>query len=1097
MTGKTPYWQTGNNCSPTFAGARRIALFIMTVLLVSTTVLGQSGGIEVSGTVTAAETKLPLSGVTVSVRGEKTSTVTDENGRYKIKAAATGRLIFSYVGFLSREELINNKAVVNVALVSDSKTMEDVVVIGYATVKRRDLTGSVSSVNAKQLKDIPVSSVAEALTGRLAGVQLTSSEGKPGADYTIKIRGGGSITQDNSPLYIIDGIQVEDGLSALSPQDIETIDVLKDASATAVYGARGANGVVIITTKGGKNSKTTVNYNGLVGVKQLLKTLQVMDPYDFVLYQYERSRGTTADSAGFANMYGADLNKYKTMPVVDWQDRTFGRHALTQTHNVSVSGGNRISQFNLSLTNNTEQGIMINSNLNRNLANFRFDHIANDKLKIGTTVRYLDQAITGAGSSDEGVSTYNMLRHSVKYRPFNLNGVPDEEYDPTYYDETNAGNGLGIMNPVLLNNAQYRKSYIKGFNIGGYINYTFNKLFSFRITAGIDNNNQERNAFDDTLTSVSRYQGAGMPMVGIITANRVIFNNSNVLTFSNTSLKKPHAIVALLGNELYNVTARNTNNQLRYFPVGITPDKAIGQLNLGSTTPLYPQTNNLQSKLISFFTQLNYTYRNKYLVTFSARADGSSKFAADKRWGFFPSGSVAWKISQENFMKKIPVISDLKLRLSYGQVGNNRIADYLYLTSFTTSAQYGLGEQAVPGYASPNLANKNLKWETTISRNIGLDIGLFKNRVQLTADVYRNTTNDLLVNVPIPTISGYTTQLQNVGSTSNQGLEIQLSAVIIQQKDFSWNTSFNMSFNRNRIEKLSGRQSSYLQNSGFGISGQPADYIVKVGQPVGAIYGYVSDGFYTVNDFNYDPATGQYTLKSGVADGTKTVGTPQPGWMKLKDLTNDGFVDDNDRTIIGNTNPTFTGGLNQQLVYKNFDLSIFVNFVYGNKIFNANKIEFTNGYGKNTNMLSIMANRWRTTDANGNVVQKVTTVGGQQIVTGIPPDQLEALNKNAAMWIPLTGTGAFYPTSWAVEDGSFLRINNITLGYTLPAKLMSRAKIMRLRLYATVNNLAVLTGYSGYDPEVNTRRATPVTPGVDYAAYPRSRSFIVGLNLSL
>ncbi|OQP42723.1 SusC/RagA family protein [Niastella yeongjuensis] len=1062
-------------------------------------IAAQSTALTISGTVTTSDSRLPLAGVTINVKGQRTTVITDNDGHYTIQApTATSRLVFSYVGFLSREEAVNGRTTLNVVLTSSTKNMDDIVVIGYNAVRRKDLTGAVSSINAKQLKDIPVNSAAEALTGRLAGVQITSSEGRPGSDFTIKIRGGGSITQDNSPLYIVDGIQVEDALSVISPQDIETIDVLKDASATAVYGARGANGVVIITTKGGRNSKTTITYNGLAGVRKLPHELDVMDPYNFVLYQYERSRGISADSASFADIYGNDLQKYKDIPAEDWQKNTFGHQAFMQTHNVSISGGDRYNQFNLSLTSNDEDGIMINSALNRKLVSFKYDHTANDKFKTGLTVRYINQVAKGAGSSDEGVSTYNSLRHSVKYRPFNMDGEPADDYDPAYYDASNQGNGLGIINPVLLNNAQYRRAYTKGINIGGYVNYTFNKYLSFKATAGIDNNNLERNSFDDTLTSISRYQGAGLPMVGVITANRTIFNNSNVFTFSNAFRKEKHVINVLLGNEFYNVNVKNNNNQLRYYPLGISAEKALGQLNLGATTPLYPQTSNVESKLVSFFTQLNYAFRDKYMFTFSARADGSSKFAADRRWGYFPSGAIAWRISQEKFMDAlVPLISDLKLRVSYGQVGNNRIGDYLYLTSFTTSAQYGLNDQVSPGYASQDLANKNLKWETTTSRNIGIDIALFKSRLQLTADLYRNTTNDLLINVPISTVSGYTTQLQNVGATSNKGIELQLNAVLVRNKNFSWTSGFNISFNRNRIEKLSNRQSYYLQNSGFGVSGQPADYIVQVGQPVGAMYGYVSDGFYKVSDFDYDKSTGQYTLKSGVVDDTKTVGIPQPGWMKLKDVTGDNMVDDNDRTIIGNANPRFTGGFNQQLSYKNFDLSVFVNFVYGNKIFNANKVEFTNAYGRNTNMLAMMQNRWKTIDNDGNVVQKLVTVGGQQVVTGIPPEQLEELNKNASMWIPLTGTGAFYPTSWAMEDGSFLRINNITVGYTLPAKIMSRAKIARLRIYATVNNLAVLTSYSGYDPEVNTRRATPVTPGVDYAAYPRSRAFIAGLNLSL
>src|SRR5690606_13058806 len=353
-----------------------------------------------------------------------------------------------------------------------------------------------------------------------------------------------------------------------------------------------------------------------------------------------------------------------------------------------------------------------------------------------------------------------------------------------------------------------------------------------------------------------------------------------------------------------------------------------------------------------------------------------------------------------------------------------------------------------------------------------------------TVDAYQNKAHDLLIRVPIPSTAGYTTQLQNIGRTANKGLEFQLAATPINNKNFSWNTNFNIAFNRNTIEKISNRQDHYFANSGFGISGQPADYIVREGQPVGAMYGFVSDGFYTTDDFNYDAATSRYTLKEGVTDVSDVIGIAQPGWMRLKDLDGNHVIDENDKTIIGNANPKFTGGLNQQFAYKNFDMSVFVNFVVGNDVYNANKIEFTNAYSAYANSLDMVAGRWKTIDQQGNKIQQVETISGQQYITGVAPEILSEVNKDASMWMPISGTGAWYPTSWAMEDGSFLRINNITLGYTLPSAITNRIKANRMRVYATVNNLAVFTNYSGYDPEANTRRSVPVTPGVDYAAYP-------------
>ncbi|WP_276480474.1 SusC/RagA family TonB-linked outer membrane protein [Paraflavitalea pollutisoli] len=1051
----------------------------------------------VKGVVTSAEDNKPIAGVTVKIKGGTTSALTDQQGAFTIKADGTNTvLVFSHAGFTTLEEAVKGRTELSIQLAIDIKEIEDVVVIGYTTVKRKDLTGAVSSVGAKQLRDVPVNSVAEALTGRLAGVRITSAEGQPGSDFSIRIRGGGSITQDNSPLYIIDGVQVEDGFAGLSPQDIESVDVLKDVASTAIYGARGANGVVIITTKSGKEGKTKLTYNGMAGIRQLPRSLKLLSPSDFISYQFERSRFTNEETNAFTTLYGDDLERYKTIPAVDWQDKIFGRNALMQTHNVGLSGGNKTTQFNLSFTHNEEDGIMINSGLKRTLFNFKLDHKANNKLRVGLNFRYSRENITGAGSSDEGGSTYNGLRHTVKYRPFMLEeGNVEVVDDEDYYDATNTGNGLGIINPILLNNAQWRERRTEVVNIGGYLNYAISKQFSFRSTVGVDRNTQDRRSFDGSITSNARLNGASLPLISMIELPRTSFNNSNVLTFKHTAGNSRLSVMA--GQELYTTNTHREESRLRYFPESVTPEKAFGQLSLGSTVPLYPQSRITESALLSFFSRADYDFDGKYIASVSIRADGSSKFAEDQRWGYFPSASLAWRISKESFMDKMTWLSDLKLRASYGQAGNNRIDDYLYLNTYSATVQYPLNEGLNPGYVANSLANSRLKWETTVSRNIGLDVALFNNRIQLTADAYKNTVHDLLIPIRIPVSSGQIEQLQNVGTTSNTGIELNLSAAIVQAKSFSWNSNFNIAFNRNKVEKLTGYLDYFYASSGFGISGQPADFIVKTGSPVGSMYGYVNDGFYTVNDFDYDVATTTYTLKKGVTDVGGAIGIAQPGWMKLKDLDGNGIIDESDKTIIGNATPKFEGGWLNQFNYKNFDLSIFVNFVYGNTIYNANKIEFTNAYSRHTNMLEIMKDRWRTVDDAGDIVQRVTTVGGKQVVTGVAPDLLAELNKNAQIWQPIAGAGAFYPTSWVMEDGSFLRLNNITLGYAFPQSLLKKAKMGNLRAYVTVNNIAVLTGYSGYDPEVNARRQTPLTPGVDYSAYPRSRAFFFGLNLSL
>ena len=1074
----------------------------------------------VTGTVTKDKTGEALAGVTVTVKGTSVATTTDAAGQFTLRIPA-GRnnpvLVFSYVGHTSREVTPGSQSSVQVTLEEAATTsLEDVVVIGYGTARRKDVTSSVSSINARQLRDIPLNSAAQALAGRLAGVQITGSEGSPNAEVLIRVRGGGSITQDNSPLYIIDGIQVENGLSTLSPQDIESIDVLKDASATAIYGARGANGVVIITTKSGRNNRTVLSYNGFVGINKLANKLDVMNPYDFVVYQWERAMftGDTSSIWDYGRTFDT-LNVYKNTPGIDWQEEMFGRSALMQTHNVSLNGGKEGTTYNLSLTSNREEGIMRNSDFDRKLVTFKFDHTFSKQLRIGFSTRYNNTVVNGAGTSNTGSAGTNRLRQSVRYRPLLLPGQELLDFDPDYLANTNS-NGMSMVNPILLNDAEYRKNVSNLANIGAYVDLKITPYLTFRTTGGVDYTNIRQTAFDDTITSASR-QNSNQPMAAISNSTRVTLNNSNVLTYSNTSGEGRFAdkndLTVLVGHEIYQTRTIGENQFARYFPVGISPDKALGNMNLGTS---YVDANRrpsfeFENRLVSFFGRANYGYDDRYLLSLSVRADGSSKFGPGNKWSYFPSGSVAWRISNEKFFEGLAdKINDLKLRVSYGQAGNNRIEDFLYVQQFNTGSQYWLNDQMVTGLVPSALANANLVWEKIISRNIGLDASFLNSRLQFTLDVYKNTTKDLLVAVPVPTSSGYSRQIQNVGSTENTGVELQINATPVSKKNFTWSVNFNMSANKNKVLSLGEFQKSYLENSGWGFSNTPADYLVRVGDPVGAMWGFVTDGYYTLDQFDYDPATKIYTLKQGVPNnfGITSV-LAQPGALRFRDIAGapdstgkltgpDGMINDYDKTIIGNAQPKLFGGLNQQFTYKNFDLSIFINYQIGNDVYNANKLEFTSGYTGNANLLSAMNNRWRVTDANGNILQRVVTINSVQVVQGEAPAVLAAANAhNPGLWFPSTSSSAFTLHSWAVEKASFVRINNVTLGYSLPSSLIRKIRLERARVYFTVNNLAVFTNYSGYDPEVNARRNNPVTPGVDYSAYPRSRTFLFGINLSL
>ncbi|RAK63872.1 SusC/RagA family TonB-linked outer membrane protein [Hymenobacter edaphi] len=1089
-------------------------LFLAGSLLSMAVVANAQQGRRISGVVRSAKGE-ELPGVTVVVKGTTNGATTDPEGKFSLNVTGDNPVLrFSYIGFEPQDVPVGAGGDLTVTLKEDAKTLEDVVVIGYQEVPRRDVTGSVASVTAQQIKDIPVNSAAEALTGRLAGVQLTASEGQPGSDIRIRVRGGGSITQDNSPLYVVDGVQIENALQVISPQDILSVDVLKDASATAIYGARGANGVVIITTKGGREGRTTVTYNGFAGFRQITKRLDVLKPADYLDYAYEKSRISggqplTNFYKRFGTLSSDTLSNLRDAEFIDWQDKVFGRRAFQQTHNVAVAGGAKGTTYSLSLTRNDENGIQILSGFTRNLVNFRLDHKANDKFRFGFSTRFTDQVIRGAGTSNQGTgsTTNTRLRNTLVYQPLatlaqlNSGVLIDDNPDDDFF--SSSGN---LSNPVLTLNNEYRRDRRRVFNLSGNATYNIRKNLAFRATLGFDNTNGRRELFYGQFSPNIR-NFSNLPYATIGTTQAYSLNQSNVLTYNLKQGK--HQFDALLGQEIY--MRRNTLLSIAgyYLPKTITAERAIDNIaQRDYTAPNTPQPApstgvSEDSRLLSGFGRLNYGYADKYLFTFTMRGDGSSKFRDNNIWGYFPAGSAAWRISQESFMQPYAaVVSDMKLRASYGLSGNNRIRDFLYDPLFGVSnpdsdlpnTYYALNDVLTPGTALIGLANRGLKWETTASANVGLDVSLFSNRVQFSIDAYRSKTTDLLINQPIQPTTGYNSQLKNIGATSNRGIELQLSGTVIQNGSFNWNASGNISFNRNKVESLGNVSELPIQYSGWASTAIPGDYYVAVGQPTGLMYGYVTDfdngsqGFYTADDFTgYNAATGQWTLKPGVVSDRSVVGFSAtgaqvtPGTIKLKDLNEDGVVDSNDRTVIGNANPKFTGGLNQQFTWKNFDASVFLNFVYGNDIYNANKIELTS-YLANTNLsngLAVMKDRYRTIDENGAIITDLETT--------------RRVNQGAQIWSP---TRTLFPHSWAIEDGSFLRVNNITLGYSLPKGVASAAKLQQARFYVTVNNLYTFSKYSGYDPEVNTRTANPLTPGVDYAAYPRSRAFLAGVNLT-
>jgi TonB-linked SusC/RagA family outer membrane protein len=992
-----------------------------------------------------------------------------------------------------------------------SSSLDDVVILGYQSVRRPNMLAAASSVGSKDIRDNPLNSVAEVLQGRLAGVQITMSEGAPGADPVVNVRGRGSITQNGDPLYVVDGIPIDNALSTLNPQDIESITVLKDAASTAIYGSRGANGVVVITTKGGKNTngRTIVTYNSYYGVQKLAKEVDMMKPYDFVLYQYERAQWTGDTSS--VDMYIRTpenydtIETYKQNPGVDWQKKTMGRDAFQMSQNLSITGGNATTTYNLSLTYNTQNGVLINSYLKRKIANFRFEHKASEKFRFGFNMRYTDQFINGAGTSDASGAGSNNLRQFTRYRPLLLPGQDDNSYD-VYLDLNNAGNGFNIINPILLSNAQTRRRYTTVFNINGFFQYNILSRLSFRSTSSYNINTVNNRSFDDTITTASKSLNK-KPFIVLGNTSSYQITNSNVLTYSNPHLfNTQHALNILVGQEIQKTSNKADQEQYNYFPIGTTPDQAFDNIQLAAASSIgyiqpRPSSSRIPTALASFFSTVDYNYDQRFLAKFTLRADGTSIFSEKNRWGYFPSGALAWRLSNEKFFTS-KLITDLKVRYSLGTAGNNRITPFSYRDQYSTGGGYGLNNALNNSYNPSNLGNESLVWENQVSQDLGVDLSLWNGRVSLTVDAYSNKSKHLLLNQTIPASTGYTTQYQNIGATRNRGIETQISAVIVNKKDFSYNASFNISFNKNKITSL-GPNKQILRNSGwFSATGGQADYLLKVGEEVGSMYGYINDGFYKVSDFDATPYSNpsypqysySYTLKPKTVDASGLLADVlQPGSPKFRDINGDGKITpDSDRVVIGHAQPKFFGGLSQMFRYKNFDLSVFINFSYGNQVFNANKLEYASAYGNQVNLLAIDKGRWKMIDPNGVSVQRVL---GKQVL-GVDPNTIAAVNENAKIWFPSTSVNGFYPQSYAVEDGSYIRINNVTLGYTIPRNLLSKAKISSLRFYVTANNLAMITHYTGYDPDASTRRSDPTTPGVDYAAYPRARTFVGGLNLT-
>lgn len=1029
----------------------------------------------VKGTVLNA-TGQPLPAVTVS-SDKGVTTATKTNGTFEIRVSSNAVLTFSYVGYVTVTETVGNKEEINITLSPDEKSLDQVVVVGYGqTTRRKDLTGSISSVSGAELAKVPVQNVAQALQGRIAGLHVTMGSGDPGEQPSMRLRGGTSITQSNEPLYVVDGVPQEEGLNFIDPMDIETIDVLKDANATAIYGSRGANGVILVTTKKIKVNKTTITYDGYYGVRKTTRYLPVLSPLEYYKYVYE---GASSNSTAFQAIntllgtYDSAAYNYANRAGINWQDEILGKPVNNQYHKIGVSGGTRELRYNMFYSRNISDGVLINSGATKDIAKLTLTNNVGKKAVVTAIVNYSNQKITGTGGTAQGGNQrLSFLQTLLQYPPVNRFGLSDVDLlDDAVYEFDNQDNPA-FQAPTVALESRQQERILRDLNTTANVRYNIMNHLTYTGQINYTNQFGTSKFFSGPSNILSRRNGGPFGNVSTNSGYRLGYNN--VLNYANTFAKHNKFDISL-GQEYQYGYQENLNASATNFP-----DINNGWYDLGAgTVPGFPSTSAAEQKLFSLFSRANYSYKGRYMFSASIRRDGSSKFGAQNRFGYFPSASAAWRIVDEAFMKKQDIFSELKLRASYGTSGNNRIPDYAAFAAFVTG-NYGLSNNIDKVVYQSRLANENLQWESVVQSNIGLDMGFFKQRITLTAEAYDNRSKNLLYNTRIPASVGFTSQLQNIGETSSRGLEFTLNSSNIKSKSFTWNTDFNIAFNRTKVIKLNGEETSLLVTS---YNSAISDFILEVGRPVGIMYGFISDGLYQVDDFNYNSTTRRYTLKPGVVDNGAT---NAPGYAKYKDIsgpdgTPDGIINDFDRTAIGNANPKYTGGINNVFSYKGIDLSVFLDFTVGNDIYNANVANNWNKVGDLNSSMAFHTQRWTYINADG--------------IRVTDPVELAALNVGKNHVPTVNGTSRVN-TQLVIEDGSFLRLNNISLGYSFPKTLLRKARISNARIYFTAYNLYVLTKYSGYDPEVSVIN-NPLTRGVDFSAYPRAKSFVAGINLSL
>ncbi|MDR1723614.1 MAG: TonB-dependent receptor [Tannerella sp.] len=1025
----------------------------------------QQAGKRITGTI-VDETGEPVAGANIVEKGSANGNISDIDGRFTLNVSDNATIVVSYVGYVSQEIDVRNQTELKVILKEDSKSLDEIVVIGYGTVKKSDLTGSVSSIKSDELKKLPMTSIDQGIQGKAAGVQVTTTSGAPGGQITIRVRGGNSLTSSNEPLYVIDGFPISAGgmasgfnnsslgnnsLATINPNDIESIEILKDASAAAIYGSRGANGVVLITTKRGKSGRTKVTYDGYLGTQKVAKVLDFMNGEEFATMSNQ-----AAANAGLAPIYGGTNERWKEPSYyrnndTDWQSLIF-REAMMHSHQVSINGGTDNTQFAVTGNFFSQDGVVLNSDFNRASLRANLDSKVSDWVKIQTSLTATRTFADMTTSESDGSNNSGTINGAISIPPT----MPVYNDDGTFTTLNQTPFGVTSSNPYSLALLAKDQSTIDRVLANISIRFDFAKLFdglALELRGGTDYSN----AFRDTYYPSTVYYGQSSDGVAAKSWNRnTSYLNENLLTYQNTFGK--HSINAVGGLTLQLFEYMGGQSIVEGFVNDILEDNNMGAASRARSVPTSSRNASAQA---SWLGRINYGYADRYLLTLTGRADGSSKFGANNKWGFFPSAALAWRVSEEAFMESIKQqISNLKLRISYGLTGNQGFSNYASLASLAQySYNLGGGIKAT-GFAPNKIPNSDLKWEKTSTFDVGIDLGFLNNRLNLTVDYYYKKTNDLLWNVTIPLSTGFSSILSNHGTLSNWGIEAALGYDLISNSrgGFTWSTNLMYSLNRNKVLSLPnitpGRTttlSGHLKLDGSWL---------EEGYPVGIWKYYLYDGVFETQemlDATIVNANGETVPKYPKSLTTDGLGSP-----KFKDLNQDGKIDRDDWTVIGDPNPDFIFSWTNNFTYKNFDLNIFINGSYGNDILNMTRGESAQ-ITPFASQRKSMLNYWTTTNTHTDIPAPRTSPHPNLILS-----------------------------DWMIEDGSYVRLKNIVLGYRFPIK----RTIESLRIYLSAQNLITISDYSGYDPEVNSKGQSNLQLGIDWNSYPVSRVLMFGINLA-